>query len=92
VNKKRVTIKISGEVQGVFFRVSTQKQARQLNLTGSVSNEIDDTVLIIAEGEEDQLKKLVEWCQNGPAHAKVNKVGVEWSMPKDEYQDFSINY
>ena len=42
---------VSGRVQGVFYRQSTQKKARELNLTGWVRNLPDKHVELMASGE-----------------------------------------
>ena len=34
----RIHVMISGDVQGVFFRISSQDKANELNLTGCVKN------------------------------------------------------
>lgn len=74
--KKHINIKIYGRVQGVFFRKYTVKKALELSITGFVRNEPDGTVYIEAEGEEENLYKLVEWCHRGPRLANVEKVEV----------------
>jgi len=61
-------------VQGVWFRDSTRRKALEFGVTGFVRNEPDDSVYIEAEGEEDALKKFVEWCQVGPERAQVSEV------------------
>ncbi len=88
---KRVNLKIKGSVQGVLFRVGTQKKARELDLTGWVQNEADGTVIIEAEGEEWKLQKLIKWCQTGPEYAKIDQVEVNWQPPSGQYKGFSIN-
>ncbi|MFX1410399.1 MAG: acylphosphatase, partial [Promethearchaeota archaeon] len=47
---KRIKIKVYGLVQGVFFRYTTRKVARNLGLAGYVKNMPDGSVLIEAEG------------------------------------------
>lgn len=74
--KKHFAIQVSGRVQGVFFRHSTQKKASQLNISGCVQNNSDGSVQIAAEGEEDPLKEFIDWCYHGPIMAKVEKVFV----------------
>lgn len=69
--KKHVNIKVSGEVQGVFFRASTKEIADALEITGFVRNEADGTVYIEAEGEEEKLKRFNQWCRKGPPRARV---------------------
>lgn len=78
----RYQIKVKGKVQGVFYRSSTQAKARELGLSGWVKNEEDGSVLIEAEGEEQKLQKLVEWCQQGPGAAVVNDVEVREVEPQ----------
>ncbi len=71
---KRYKINVKGKVQGVFYRSSTQAKAKELGLNGWVQNAEDGSVLIEAEGEEQKLQRLVEWCQQGPGAAIVNDV------------------
>ena len=70
-------INVKGRVQGVFFRASTVDQALQLGLKGWVKNEPDGSVTIVAEGDNGQLEKLIQWCHQGPTFARVEKVAVE---------------
>ena len=71
---KRFTI--TGLVQGVFYRAETQKRALELALTGWVRNREDGSVEIHAEGSEEALKQLEQWCWTGPAGATVTEVAV----------------
>jgi acylphosphatase len=74
--KKYLTIKISGVVQGVFFRASTKEKADSLGIAGIVRNEPDGSVLVEAEGEEKDLQSFVNWCRHGPPRAKVQNTEV----------------
>lgn len=67
--------RVSGRVQGVFFRASTQRQAQSLGVTGRAINLPDGTVEVMACGEEDAVNALCDWCWDGPEYAKV--IGVE---------------
>ncbi|HFA47455.1 MAG TPA: acylphosphatase [Bacteroidetes bacterium] len=87
--KKHFKIKITGRVQGVWYRGSMQKKARQLGLSGFVRNETDGSVYAEAEGEEGKIKELVEWCRHGPELAKVEKVEVQEGAIC-EYMSFDI--
>lgn len=53
---KRAEIKVSGQVQGVFFRQGVKEEAERLGLTGWVRNEDEGTVNAVAEGKEEQCK------------------------------------
>lgn len=88
--QKQTVLKIYGKVQGVFFRDSSRKKARELNLSGFVRNEPDGTVAVVAEGEEKDLKEFIEWCKNGPDHTKVEKVDIQWLKPTGQFNDFVI--
>lgn len=63
-----------GKVQGVAYRFSTHHKAIKLGLTGCVKNMPDGSVFIEAEGKEDAINKLIEWCYYGPPKAKVTEV------------------
>lgn len=72
--KKQLNIKITGSVQGVFYRTNAQEQAQKLGITGWVKNDQDGGVSICAQGEEKTLNSLIEWCKEGPPGAKVTNI------------------
>jgi len=88
--KIRVHLKIIGRVQGVWFRGTTQDEARALGLTGWVRNLYDGSVEVLAEGEEEKVNRLVAWCHKGPPGARVEKVDVQKQEFKGEFRNFSI--
>lgn len=65
---------VRGLVQGVYFRVGMKEVADDLGITGWVRNTDDEAVEIHAEGSEEALKQLEEWCWNGPPRAEVKNV------------------
>lgn len=65
---------VSGRVQGVWFRASTQREARRLGLTGWVRNLPDGRVELMASGPEAPLKALKRWLHRGPPAAQVEEV------------------
>ena len=90
--QKEISIKVSGQVQGVFFRWETMRLARRLGLAGWVSNESDGTVKIVAQGAEDKLKEFIERLRWGPKYARVENIETNWSQPKENFADFRIRY
>lgn len=90
MGEKRVKILISGKVQGVSFRVSTLEKAKEFNLKGWVKNLSDGKVLILAEGEEEKLKKLINWTKEGPPLAEVERIKISWQKAKRGFKDFKI--
>ncbi|HSN98371.1 MAG TPA: acylphosphatase [Candidatus Nanopelagicales bacterium] len=87
---KQVQLFVRGRVQGVYFRASTQREARRLGITGWVKNRPDGSVEILAEAEEDQLKELIAWANRGPSAARVERVDVRWRSFTGDYFDFRI--
>lgn len=92
MERKRVHLQINGNVQGVFFRISTRDQARQLGLMGWVRNLADGSVEAVAEGTEDDLTRLISWCETGPPGAKVHRVKPRWEEPKGKYTGFNVRH
>jgi acylphosphatase len=80
---KHLNIRVSGKVQGVFFRASTKEQADQLNVKGFVRNETNGDVYIEVEGDEEKLKIFSDWCKRGPNGARVDSIKVEGSELKN---------
>ena len=60
--KLRLQVKISGKVQGVWFRLNTKNKADDLKINGWVRNTNDGKVEAIFEGEEEKLHKIINWC------------------------------
>ncbi|MEZ4439436.1 MAG: acylphosphatase [Polyangiaceae bacterium] len=87
---KQIHIRVTGRVQGVFFRASAQREAKRLGLTGWVRNRNDQSVELVAEGEETGIKDLIAWAQNGPSAARVDKVDIRWRSYVGEFFDFRI--
>jgi acylphosphatase len=87
---KHVNIKIYGEVQGVGFRDAAYWKARKLHVGGFVMNEPDGSVYIEAEGDDDELKEFLVWCEKGPFGAKVGKIETEWKEPGGKFTGFRI--
>jgi len=87
---KHISIRVSGQVQGVFFRDSARRQAKKLGLKGFARNEPDGSVYIEAEGDKEALEKFLEWCKKGTMFAKVEKVDFEFSEAISGFPDFEI--
>jgi len=86
---KTIGIAVKGKVQGVYFRQSTRDEALALGITGTVQNEPDGSVSIVATGEEHVLQQLIQWCHRGPLRAKVASVEVK-PMPFTPFEAFTV--
>jgi acylphosphatase len=89
---KRLHLRITGLVQGVFFRAYTRDEARRLGLSGWVRNLADGSVEVIAEGEERALGELATWCLKGSPGSRVENVEPSWETATHEFSGFSIRY
>lgn len=83
-------ILVSGRVQGVAFRASTQAQARALGLVGWVRNLADGGVEIVAQGDASALDALVAWCHSGPRAARVTDVQASAQPVDSARRDFTV--
>lgn len=72
-------VRVTGRVQGVFFRAWTQQQASELGLNGWVRNCADGSVEAQVEGDEAAIKALVGRLWSGPPSADVKHIEVEES-------------
>jgi acylphosphatase len=61
--KVRAHVFVSGRVQGVFFRQTTQLKAQSLGVRGWIKNLFDGRVEAIFEGEENAVKELVDFSR-----------------------------
>ena len=77
---KIARVLISGKVQGVCFRGSTEKEAIKDELRGWVRNIEDNNTQVKAVfgGSTDLVKKIVAWCLEGPETADVKKLVVSF--------------
>jgi acylphosphatase len=87
-------IKISGLVQGVFFRHSAKAEAEKIGIVGYTKNLDDGSVEIVAclptgDGDQDKIDEFIKWCRHGPALAQVEKVEMN-EIPYREFKDFQI--
>lgn len=81
---------VSGKVQGVYFRVSSQQKAIELGISGYARNLADGDVEVFLSGEATNVEEMLAWLQHGPKRAEVTKVQqkqVDWQ----EYRFFSIS-
>jgi acylphosphatase len=84
----RAHVFVSGRVQGVFFRQSTERQAQSRGVTGWVRNLADGRVEAVFEGEEEAVAVLVEYCRRGPSRARVDNVEVTYEDYSGEFSGF----
>ena len=67
-------LRITGVVQGVFYRDSARNRAIELNLKGYAKNMPDGSVESVVRGEKEDIEAYTEWCKEGPPSAKVESI------------------
>lgn len=81
---------VSGRVQGVYFRVSSQQKAIDYGLSGYAKNLADGDVEVFLSGEQENVDKMLVWLKQGPELAQVTEMQckkVDWQ----EHSFFSIS-
>jgi len=86
---KTVRMKISGLVQGVFFRKYIKEEAEKLEIKGHVRNLESGEVEVIAEGIEENVKEMTLVCKKGAPHSQVKEVDVQ-EINHIGFDDFKI--
>ncbi|MBV9576239.1 MAG: acylphosphatase [Gammaproteobacteria bacterium] len=87
-NKLCIHCFVSGKVQGVWFRASTQAEAKRLAITGWARNLADGRVEVMACGEQEKINELYAWLQHGPELASVVEVTYE-ELAWQAYDEFT---
>jgi acylphosphatase len=75
-DRRTVTVKIEGRVQGVYFRAWTYETAQQLGLDGTVRNASDGSVEAVFSGPADVVADMLKRCEKGPPDARVTRVTI----------------
>jgi acylphosphatase len=88
---KAVNVRVTGRVQGVSFRYYAQAEADRLGVSGWVRNEPDGTVAMYAEGPDEAVDALVQWCRRGPTTARVADVATRAAEPTGA-RGFEVRY
>ena len=89
-DRTRARVRISGRVQGVFFRDSTREKAQELGLLGYVKNSPDGDVEALFEGPSEAVEEMVRWCGQGPPHASVQNVEANHEPAQDDLMGFEV--
>lgn len=83
-------VTVHGDVQGVFFRDSTRREAVRHGVTGWVRNTPEGTVEAWLEAGSDSVEAVVAWMrQGGPERAWVRDVSVDERAPEG-HETFQI--
>lgn len=87
---KRLTAHVTGVVQGVGFRYWTARKADELGLTGTVRNNADGSVELVAEGSAGDIDHMAKWLQSSHAPGRVENVDIDISEAAGGFTAFRI--
>lgn len=86
-----VHVRVSGRVQGVFYRAFTMERANENGIKGWVRNIPGGGVEAVLEGERQKVGELLKLMKTGPAGSMI--LGMELSeLECKGYEDFEIRY
>ncbi|MEO5774781.1 MAG: acylphosphatase [Sphingomicrobium sp.] len=76
-------VRVTGLVQGVFFRGWTREQATRLGVAGWVRNCPDGSVEALLEGDAEAVQSLTDLLGHGPDGARVDRIEIEEAAPEN---------
>jgi len=88
---KRLHAIVRGVVQGVGFRYFVLRHAQTLALVGHVANRPDGSVELVAEGRQDDLRRLLERLREGPTGSVVRNLDVTWEEATGTCDGFRVS-
>ncbi len=89
---KQYEIKVTGRVQGVWFRKFTEDKAKMMGIKGWVKNTPDGNVLIMVQAEKTDLETFIDYLKIGPPMARVDKISSSELHVLSDFDNFSIKY
>jgi acylphosphatase len=90
VNRRRVQILYSGNVQGVGFRYTVKSAAAGFEVTGLVRNLPDGRVELVAEGVKDELEAFQQGIRDSGLEHFIRKEEASWAGATGEFRGFEI--
>jgi acylphosphatase len=84
-------VRVTGRVQGVFFRAWTREQAEALGVSGWVRNCPDGRVEAHVEGNPDSVQKMLDQLRDGPPAAYVEDVRT-WDVEPCDFEGFEVRH
>lgn len=79
-------------MQGVGFRYWTVRKAQELRLAGTVRNNGDGSVSVVAEGPRPAVLEFRRWLRSPEAPGRVENVEAELAPATGEFADFQVRF
>jgi acylphosphatase len=90
MNRCRLQIFYSGNVQGVGFRYSVKTLASGFEATGTVRNLADGRVELVAEGAKDELDAFQQAIRESELKHFIRNEEVHWGESQNNFRGFEI--
>jgi protein-L-isoaspartate(D-aspartate) O-methyltransferase len=87
---KAVAVRVSGMVQGVYYRASARHEGERLGLRGWVGNASDGSVALHLQGDAAVVDAMLAWCRVGPPAARVSRVEVSDAESDESLSGFEV--
>lgn len=87
---KSVHVRVSGVVQGVYYRSSARREGALRGLRGWVRNESDGSVALHLQGDPAAVDAMLDWCRVGPPAARVSRLTVSDASADETLHDFEV--
>lgn len=87
---RRVKLTVNGDVQGVSYRYFAKTEAKKLGLMGWARNEVDGTVGLVIEGNDQAVEGFIKWAREGSPMAEVEHVEVSEEKYVGEFKKFEV--
>ena len=85
----RKHLRVSGRVQGVFYRDSVRREAERRGVAGWARNCSDGSVEAVFEGAEDAVARMIELARSDPGHSRVEACEVT-DEPAEGLEGFRV--
>jgi len=85
-------LKVTGRVQGVGYRYFAAKKANEMGITGWVKNSVDGSVIIVAQGIEEEIKTFTDYLYIGPTRCRIDQVTKVKFNTLANFDNFSVKY
>ena len=90
--KVQYELTISGRVQGVGYRYFAVQKANEMRITGWVKNAVDGSVIIIAQGIEEEIETFIDFLYIGPTRSRVDQISKVKFNTLSDFNNFSVKY
>ncbi len=87
---RRVVARYFGHVQGVGFRYTVKMLAGRYDVSGSVNNEPDGSVKLVAEGMNKEVAELLEAIESSQLSRYIRDRRYEWYPPQGDTGGFYV--